>query len=73
MIRNNERNPYNINYVGYNIPHPLESTMIFKIKGDDLNSIEDAQIVFQDMISITLDYINHFENEWIIFSDKYTI
>ena len=73
MIRNNERNVYNIDYVGYNIPHPLESTMIFKMKGDDLNSIDDAQSAFQEMILITLDSLNHFENEWIIFSDKYTI
>ena len=73
MIRKNERNIYNINYVGYNIPHPLESTMIFKIKGDDLDSIDDALAVFQEMLSISLDVLNNFENEWIIFSDKYTI
>lgn len=73
MIRKKERNIYNITYVGYNIPHPLEPNMIFKIKGDDLISIDDALAAFQEMISITLDVLNNFENEWIIFSGKYTI
>jgi len=73
MIRNYERNKYSVNYIGYNIPHPLDPTMIFKIKGDELNSIDEALDTFQEMLSITLDTLNHFENEWIIFSDKYTI
>ena len=71
LIRENIDNTFGLTYIGYNIPHPLEQTMLIKVKGDDLVTIDDTITLFRDMLKIVIEELEQFENQWIIFSSKY--
>nr|QOI90445.1 hypothetical protein HWQ62_00309 [Pyramimonas orientalis virus] len=63
-IRENNDNEYNVNYIGYNVPHPLEKVLLIKIKGDKLLILDDVR----DFINKSCDYIygilNNIDNHW---------
>jgi DNA-directed RNA polymerase subunit L len=69
-IRENNDNEYGINYVGYNVPHPLEKILLIKIKGDKLLILDDVR----EFINVSCDYIynmlNDIDNHWNTLSNK---
>ena len=69
-IRENKDNKFNINYIGYNIPHPLEKILLIKIKGTKLLILDDVR----EFINTSCDYIynmlNDLENHWNTLSNK---
>lgn len=64
FIREDSDNKYNLEYVGYNIPHPLEKVLLIKLKGSKLLLLEDVR----DFIKISCDHIinilNDMESHW---------
>jgi DNA-directed RNA polymerase subunit L len=58
---------HKLTYVGYNIPHPLDTILLFKFKGDMIMTNDDAKQCYLDMLDTTLFEINEFQNEWITF------
>jgi len=61
---------HKLTYVGYNIPHPLDTILLFKFKGDTIMTIDDARQCYINMLDTTLFEINKFQNEWITFSSN---
>ena len=59
---------HKLTYVGYNIPHPLDSVLLFKFKGDNVTTIDDARQCYNDMLNTTLSEINEFKMKWNTFS-----
>ena len=61
---------HKLTYIGYNIPHPLDSILLFKFKGDKVMTIDDARQCYIDMLETTLSEINKFQNKWNTFSSN---
>lgn len=64
-IRNNNDNEnFQIKYIGYNVPHPLEKIVVFKIKGDKLVDVETVQAFVTHATDVIYKILTNFENHW---------
>ena len=69
-IRENNNNTFELKYIGYNIPHPLENILLIKISGDKIKLINDVRNFIDlacDFIYKELDIIH---NYWNTLSNK---
>jgi DNA-directed RNA polymerase subunit L len=69
-IRENNDNEYNINYVGYNVPHPLEKILLIKIKGDKLLILDDVRTFVNKSCDYIYNMLNDIDNHWNTLSNK---
>ena len=69
-IRENNNNSFELKYIGYNIPHPLENILLIKINGDKIKLINDVR----DFIDTACDFIfkelDTIHNYWNTLSNK---
>jgi DNA-directed RNA polymerase subunit L/DNA-directed RNA polymerase alpha subunit len=69
-IRENIDNEYNIKYIGYTIPHPLEKILLIKIKGDKLLLLDDVRNFINNACDHIYNILNDLDNHWNTLSNK---
>lgn len=70
-IRENiDNNDYNVNYIGYNIPHPLEKILLIKLKGDKLLLLDDVRNFVNNACDYIYTILNDLDNHWNTLSNK---
>lgn len=71
FIRDNENEPkFALKYIGYNQPHPLEESIIIKIKGDNINTPDDVKSFIKESSKHILDKLTELENQWNTISNQ---
>ena len=63
-----EDNKSVIEYVGYNCPHPLENSMIIKIKFTNNETNENIKKIFIDGLEDIQEKLNKLKKSWLKFS-----
>lgn len=63
----NKKDSFGLKYIGYNVPHPLESILVIKIKGDQINSIKDIKIFVSQACEFIIEYLTVLEEKWNVF------
>jgi DNA-directed RNA polymerase subunit L len=58
------KDQFNLKYIGYNVPHPLESILLIKLKGDDIKTIKDVKLFITQGCEYIIDYISDLEDKW---------
>lgn len=61
---------YALKFIGYNQPHPLEESILIKIKGDNINTPDDIKSFIQDASKYILDKLTDLENQWNTISNQ---
>jgi DNA-directed RNA polymerase alpha subunit/DNA-directed RNA polymerase subunit L len=69
-IRENTDNTFGINYIGYNVPHPLENILLIKIKGDKLLILDDVRTFINQSCDYIYNMLNDIDNQWNTLSNK---
>jgi len=69
-IRENNDNKFNIDYIGYNIPHPLEKVLLIKIKGSKLLILDDVREFVDSSCNYIYNMLDDLENLWNTLSNK---
>jgi len=64
----NEKDNFNLKYIGYNVPHPLEKILLIKFKGDNIQEIKDVKIFVSQACEYIIEYISTIEEQWKVFS-----
>lgn len=59
-----KKDQFNLKYIGYNVPHPLESILLIKIKGDDIKTIKDVKLFITQGCEYIIEYISDLEDKW---------
>lgn len=71
FIRDNENEPkFSLKYIGYNQPHPLEESIIIKLKGDNINTPDDVKSFIKESSKHILDKLTEIENLWNTISNQ---
>lgn len=69
-IRENIDNTFQLEYIGYNIPHPLEKILLIKIKGAKLLLLNDIRAFINDACDYIYSILNDLDNHWNTLSNK---
>jgi DNA-directed RNA polymerase subunit L len=64
-----EKDAFNLKYIGYNVPHPLEAILLIKIKGDNIQEIKDVKIFVSQACEYIIEYISTIEEQWKVFGN----
>lgn len=57
---------FQLTYIGYTVPHPLDNRVLLKFTGKGIQTLEDARAFFQDGVSHVANYIDAvISEEWI--------
>lgn len=71
FIRDNEEDTkFALKYIGYNQPHPLEESILIKLKGDNINTPDDVKSFIKDASIHILDILTKLENQWNTISNQ---
>lgn len=71
FIRENEdESKFALKFIGYNQPHPLEESILIKLKGDNINTPDDVKVFIKDASIHILDKLTELENQWNTISNQ---
>lgn len=55
---------FGLRYIGYNVPHPLERVVVFKLKGDGLTDVAAVQAFVAHATDVIYKILTDFETQW---------
>lgn len=57
---------FQLTYIGYTVPHPLDNRVVLKFTGKGIHTLEEARTFFQDGVTHVANYIDAvISEEWI--------
>lgn len=65
-----DNDKYQLQFIGYNKPHPLDNMIIIKIKGDKIQSPNDVKAFINDGSEYILSLLVELENQWNTISNQ---
>lgn len=53
-----------LKYIGYNVPHPLEKVLVFKLKGGKLTDVDSVRAFISHSTDLIYKTLLNLENQW---------